>query len=138
MNNDFLSERSHPEAGNCIGYHIKVWFREPIWYRGKLRKEVHYFGSCAADRIEQRIQEQLYPTVVTKTEAYTLRLLDDGVEYPYKQSKWIFTAVNQYHGIPMLVETVELPTNDLGEASEVWDKKMSKIYEELGMIAYGK
>lgn len=143
MTNTFLEERS--ESGvPCCGYHIKLVFKEPIKYKGwrkksEIFKESHYFGSCRCDRLEERIQEQLNPEIVTDNVAYTIRRLSDGEEYTYKQSNWIFTAIHKYGATAELVETVELPTDNLDEAAEIWDKGMSEYYEKrLGLLAYGK
>lgn len=143
MTNQFLAERSDPNIP-CCGYHIKVVFDKPIKYKGwrseaKYFKESHYFGSCRADRLEERIQEQLNPEIVYEDHAVTVRNLPDGVPYPYKQSNWIFDGIHKYGGKPELVETIELPTTDLSKAAEIWDKGMSEYYEKkLGLLAYGK
>lgn len=143
MTNQFLAERS--ESGiECCGYHIKLVFKNPIRYKGWRKEsqtfyESHYFGSCRWDRLEERIQEQLNPEIIKDNEAYTIRKLSDGKEYTYKQSNWIFTAIHKYGATAELVETVELPTDSLEEAAEIWDKGMSEYYEKkLGLLAYGK
>lgn len=138
MTDDYLSQISDPETGDCKGYHIVIRMAKPFFYRGKWRNEVHYFGSCRGDRIRERIEEQLNPQIVETDQAYTIRKLPDGKEYTYKQSNWIFGAIHRYGGVPELVEVVNLNTTDLSEAGKKWDRRQSETYESLGILAYGK
>lgn len=137
LDNFWLLKTFRPTTGNCYGYHIVIRFEKPIFYRGKERTETHYFGSCSSDRLQERLEEQLTPQIQGDRYAYTLRIRD-GEEYEYKQSSWIYKAIHNYDGKPELVETVELPTDQLHEAAKIWDKRQSDYYESLGMIAYGK
>ena len=130
---EMLAEKSRPEAGLCWGYQIKIHYPPGFTYRGIAREYGWYFGSCCHDRLIERIDEQLNPEVILENRAYTIRR---GKEC--KQSDWLFTAVHKFDATLTLERAVLLPTCDLEEAGVIWDENMSKAYELMGELAYGK